>query len=205
MDQCSDLAAGVLDGIGCDPPIGVAGAVRVAVMLGEIRQYRLENTRVDPGRRLVVEINRRRIDHRIRGQPRARFDNNRRHAARARSATPRRCRYRKLQARRKCAISASLELQPRLTRIVEAAISGSTCIAARTWLGPTLPDEQAAPALTITPSRSSATTWVSAAIPGSAIAEVFGKRGAAAPSTTASGAIAAISISRRSRNSATRS
>ena len=68
----------------------------------------------------------------------------------------------------------------------------ATPIAASTWLGPTLPEEQAAPALTMTPSRSSAMTWVSAATPGIAIAEVFGRRGAAAPSTTASGATAAM-------------
>ena len=61
-------------------------------------------------------------------------------------------------------------------------------IAARTWLGPTLPDEQAAPALTMTPSRSSAMTWVSAAVPGIAIADVFGRRPITAPSTIASGA-----------------
>ena len=39
---------------------------------------------------------------------------------------------------------------------------GRDPIAASTWLGPTLPDEQAAPALTMTPSRSSAMIWVSA-------------------------------------------
>ena len=74
-------------------------------------------------------------------------------------------------------MSSSVVLQPRLTRIVDDAISTGTPIAAKTWLGPTLPDEQAAPALTITPSRSSAMTWVSADIPGIAIAAVFGNRG----------------------------
>ncbi len=56
-------------------------------------------------------------------------------------------------------------------------MSGGDPIAASTWLGPTLPDEQAAPALTMTPSRSSAMTWVSAGVPGIAIAEVLGSRG----------------------------
>src|SRR5439155_16992277 len=136
----------------------MAGAVRIAEMLGEIRQHRLENARVDPGRRLVVEIDRRRIDGGIGRQPPERIGKDRRHAARAGSARPRRRRQRAVHARRKWAISASSEFQPRLTRIAEEAISGSTRIAASTWLGPTLPEEQAAPVLTMTPSRSSATT-----------------------------------------------
>ena len=74
-----------------------------------------------------------------------------------------------------------------------------------TWLGPTFPAEQAAPALTMTPSRSSAMTCVSAAIPGIASAVVFGNLGAALPMTMASGAVAAISASRASRSAATRS
>ena len=47
----------------------------------------------------------------------------------------------------------------------------------------------------MTPSRSRATICVSAGTPGIAMAEVLGKRGAAAPSTTASGAIAAMPAS----------
>ena len=77
------------------------------------------------------------------------------------------------------------------------AISGGSPIAASTWLGPTLPDEQAAPALTMTPSRSSAMTCVSAATPGIASAVVFGKRGTAAPMTSASGTAASAAASRR--------
>ena len=73
-------------------------------------------------------------------------------------------------------MSASVVDQPRLIRIVPAAISGGTPIAASTWLGPTLPEEQAAPALIMTPSRSSAITWVSADAPGIASAVVLGSR-----------------------------
>ena len=84
----------------------------------------------------------------------------------------------------KWSISAVVVDQPRLTRIVDCANSGPSPIAASTWLGPTLPDEQAAPALTITPSRSSAMTWVSAGTPGIAIAEVLGRRSAPAAQTS---------------------
>src|SRR5258708_35981066 len=87
-------------------------------------------------------------------------------------------------------MSASDELQPRLTRIVDPARSAPTPIAASTWLGPTLPEEQAAPALTMTPSRSSAMTWVSAGVPGHAVAGAFGKRCAGAPHTPPAGASA---------------
>src|ERR1700724_492512 len=73
-------------------------------------------------------------------------------------------------------MSASDELQPRLTRIVDPARSEPTPIAASTWLGPTLLEEQAAPALTMTPSRSSPMTWLSAGRPGSSRADVLGAR-----------------------------
>src|SRR6185437_16113200 len=113
-----------------------------------------------------------------------------------------RCRARRwspVQVSTKCSISAAVVVQPKLTRIVASAIAGSRPIAARTWLGPTLPDEQAAPALTITPARSNAITWVSAGIPGIASAEVLGRRGTPAPITIASGRAA----SRRSRSART--
>ena len=57
------------------------------------------------------------------------------------------------------------------------ASSGSSPIASSTWLAPTLPDEQAAPALTAMPARSSAMTSVSALGPASASADVLGSRG----------------------------
>ena len=45
----------------------------------------------------------------------------------------------------------------------------------------TLPDEQAAPALTQTPARSSAMTWVSAFTPGMEMQVVFTSLGAELP------------------------
>src|SRR5439155_10562905 len=130
--------------------VDVALAVRVAEMLGEIGQHRLEDARVERRRGLVVEIDR----QPVRAVGHAALRDRRRDSA--------------VQASRKCAISASVVDQPRVTRIVAAAISRAMPIAARTWLGPTLPEEHAAPALTITPARSSAMTWVSADTPGMA-------------------------------------
>ena len=43
------------------------------------------------------------------------------------------------------------------------------------------PDEQAEPALSAIPARSSAMIWVDAGTPGIAIAEVLGRRGAVLP------------------------
>jgi hypothetical protein len=56
-------------------------------------------------------------------------------------------------------------------------------MALSTWLGVTLPDEQAAPAETMTPSRSSAITWRSESKPGVANDSTLGSRFAAAPKT----------------------
>jgi hypothetical protein len=68
----------------------------------------------------------------------------------------------------------------------------------------TRPDEQAAPALTAKPARSSAMTWVSLATPGNAMQVVLATRGAAAPKIRAPGALARSASSRRSRSAATR-
>ena len=57
-----------------------------------------------------------------------------------------------------------------------------------------MPDEQAAPAETATPAKSSAITWVSAATPGRIRLVVLGRRGAPLPAMIASGAIDAILI-----------
>ncbi len=76
LDQRRDLAPGALNGLGGDAAIRVAGAVRVAKMLGKVRQHRLEDARVDRRRRLVVEIDGRRVDHRLGRKPRARIDKN---------------------------------------------------------------------------------------------------------------------------------
>ena len=83
-------------------------------------------------------------------------------------------------------------------------------MAASTWLALTLPDEQAEPALTITPARSSRHELQFARKPGAATHRVLGRRGAASPMTTApaafsfarggvapGGLVAARSISQR--------
>src|SRR6185437_5581315 len=83
--------------------------------------------------------------------------------------------------------SACVEFQPKLTRRAQRAMSSLTPMAASTCEGFTLPDEQAAPELIITPSRSSAMTAVSARMPGSAKLDVFARRGASWPKMMASG------------------
>src|SRR5215813_6640637 len=131
--------------------------MRIAELLGEKGQHRFEHARIERGRRLIVEINRHRITQ-MRFGPAAHGSDTRAHAARTLTSERRQRRYRAVHARRKWATSASVEFQPRLTRIVEQTRSGRTSIALSTWLGPTFPEEQAAPALTMTPSRSSAMT-----------------------------------------------
>src|SRR6185437_6243422 len=113
-----------------------------AVIDGEIRQHRFEHARVDRGRGLVVEIDRRGVGARG-GVAGGHMIGKIAHAARARPCV-RRCNA--VQASMKWAISASVVDQPRLTRIVTSAIAGPMPMAASTWLEPTLPDEQAAPA-----------------------------------------------------------
>src|SRR5438874_5823434 len=81
-----------------------------------------------------------------------------------------------VQALRNFSTSASVVVQPRLTRTAPRRCVGETPIAARTCDGCTLPEEQAAPEDTATPSRSKAITAVSALIPASANSEVFGSR-----------------------------
>ena len=61
-------------------------------------------------------------------------------------------------------------------------------IAFRTWLGPTLPDEQAEPADSATPARSKAICAVSALMPGMAKKTVLARRSALRPKISASGA-----------------
>src|SRR5688500_14950230 len=65
------------------------------------------------------------------------------------------------QAFRNVSISASVVECPRLSRIAPRVSSASIPMAASTWEGVTLPDEQAAPEETATPSRSRAITAVS--------------------------------------------
>src|SRR5262249_42912550 len=174
-------------------------AVRVTELLREVREHGFEDARIERGRGLVVEVNGRRV------RPLRKGCGGRTHAALTELPRVFIRRYIAVHACRKWSISLSAVLQPRLTRIVEPAISGGAPIACSTWLGPTLPEEQAAPALTMTPSRSSAMTWVSAETPGSAIALVLGNLSARDPMITASGAVARTAASRSSRKCVTRS
>ena len=73
-------------------------------------------------------------------------------------------------------------------------------MAARTCDGATLPDEQAAPDDTATPSRSKAMTAVSAFMPLTENSVVLGSRAASAPKNTAPGATALIPASSLSRS-----
>jgi len=75
-------------------------------------------------------------------------------------------------------------------------------MASRTCEGPTLPDEQAEPALTATPARSNAMTWVSLGIVGMAIQAVLHSRGTRLPIRAPPRA--QISVSSRSRKLAIR-
>ena len=70
-----------------------------------------------------------------------------------------------LQASRNRSTSAFVVVQPRLTRTAPRRSDGETPMAARTCEGCTLPDEQAAPDDTATPSRSKAIMAVSAFTP----------------------------------------
>ena len=74
--------------------------------------------------------------------------------------------------------SSAVVDQPKLTRMRIAPAPARRPSRVSTWLRRTLPDEQAAPALTATPSRSSAITAVSALMPGTATQMVLASRGA---------------------------
>ena len=70
---------------------------------------------------------------------------------------------------------------PRLTRIAEPASPAGTPMAVSTWDGLTLPLEQADPALTAMPARSSAMIWVSLVAPGIDMQVVLATLGEAWP------------------------
>src|SRR2546430_16480681 len=78
-----------------------------------------------------------------------------------------------IQASIKPSISDSVVLGPRLTRTAARASCGGTPMAESTWEGCTLPEEQAAPEETATPSGSNATTTASAFSPGTGSSEVM--------------------------------
>ena len=61
---------------------------------------------------------------------------------------------------------AAAVIRPKLTRITSRAATGSQPIAARTWLGLTLPEEQALPAETAMPARSKAMSCAAEGTPG---------------------------------------
>ena len=81
-------------------------------------------------------------------------------------------------AERKRSASSFVEFQPKLTRMAPSASAGGTPMASRTCERRTLPEEQAEPDETATPSRSNRISAVSARMPGIAKARVFGSRGA---------------------------
>src|SRR6185369_11720949 len=132
------------------------GRMRIAELLGEVGQHRCNDAWIGRRRRLVVEIDRPVIGAAIAGGG-AHAALARRRSVRATSAP---------QASMSCAMSPSFVSRPRLMRMAVPARAGGAPIAARTWLSRTLPDEQAAPALTMTPARSSAITCVAAGTPG---------------------------------------
>ena len=78
-------------------------------------------------------------------------------------------------------MSSETVFQPELILSAVSASEGSTPMAVSTAERLTLPDEQAAPALTQTPARSSAMTCVSALTPGMEMQVVLGSRGTDAP------------------------
>src|SRR5262249_36508611 len=147
--------------------------MRVAELLDEVRHHRIEHARVHRRGRLIVEINR--LARLVAAGPgldgcrcvvhsRCLF-----HAAGATESTrgaPSRA-HKAVHASTKRSKSSAVLRQPALTRMALPA-SGAAPIAARTCDALTLPDEQAEPALTATPARSSAITCVSAPTPGMA-------------------------------------
>src|SRR5262249_49932597 len=114
----------------------MARAMRIAELLGEIGQHRFEHARIERCRRLIVEINRHRMTE-MRLSPAVRGRDTRAHAARTLTSEPRQRRYSAVHAPGKWLTSASVEFQPRLTRIVEPTSPELTPMALSTWLGPT--------------------------------------------------------------------
>src|SRR3546814_88428 len=99
--------------------MGMVAGVRIAEPFGEPGQHGVEYARIDGGRRLVIEIDRR---WPIAGSRSASTHaaSCSRYAARV-LARP----YRSRQAARKCPISASLLSGPRLTRMALPATASS--------------------------------------------------------------------------------
>src|SRR3984893_1503641 len=111
-DQRGDFAARLLDRLGGNPTVRMARAVRIAELLGEIGQHRVEYAGVEPVGGLMVEIDRQAVG-RSRFPDREQRCGGRGHAARALGARPRQRRKSAGQASRKWAISASDAGPPR--------------------------------------------------------------------------------------------
>ena len=79
---------------------------------------------------------------------------------------------------------------------------GEQPIARSTWDGSSVPDEQAEPVETATPSRSSAMSSDSASTPSKLMLVVFGTRRPRSPLTTVPGTFSRIPVSSRSRRAA---
>src|SRR5262249_34248045 len=148
------------------PAEAVIARMGIAKLLGEVGQHRLDHPRIRRGRRLIVEVDRRRrpvlaglLRDLLRLQVHVHVTST------VVSSGSQLFRRHRLQVVMKRSISSAAFFQPRLTRIAEAAISGATPMAARTFDGLSLPEEQAAPALTAIPARSRTITWVSAGTP----------------------------------------
>src|SRR5690606_444867 len=188
VDDRSDLRTRGLDRLFRLPAIFVVAGMRIAEHLREVRQHLLHHARIGRRGRLIIEIDRQTrlvaarvlhagrlhagleihtvpspFNHRSGVSKSRRPDFN--HAAGAaavlvasRAASDR-------HAARHRSLSAASLCQPRLTRIADPASAGSIFMAASTCERPTLPDEQAEPALTAMPARSSAITWTSLASP----------------------------------------
>ena len=96
--------------------------------------------------------------------------------------------------------SASVVFQPRLALMAAPATPGATPIASSTCERATLPDEQAEPDETATPSRSRLMRTVSAASPATAKHDVLGSLRARQEKISTSGDTARSLSSNRSRN-----
>src|SRR6185437_6291191 len=90
---------------------------------------------------------------------------------------------------KKAATSSAVDDQPKLTRKAHSANSAGTPMALSTWLGPTLPDEQAEPEEIEIPIKSRPIIAALALRPGTAKLETLPSRGASCPNIVTPGAI----------------
>src|SRR5689334_13868918 len=114
--------------------------MRICELFRDPGLHGIRNLRRDRRRCLVIEV-----DHAARAEPRSAI---RRHSLTKRS------------------MSDSTVCGPKLTRTTDVAISCAMPMADRTRLAFMLPDEQALPADTEIPARSSCTSWLELVTPG---------------------------------------